>query len=137
MDSDQQVVNKDSLSFGSCLVPEEEAFGKQHPRSEMRVRRGKKNETKAVNPYHGRGVHLETIVMNRTIEGCEMFWGLPSGDEPHVSIAGVTVHKVRPIRIIEDTNRCSLTWSSKRRRSASSTRPNLSAVRVEASAFRF
>ena len=28
-----------------------------------------------------------------------------SGDEPHVGIAGVTLHKTRPISIIEDTNR--------------------------------
>ena len=28
-----------------------------------------------------------------------------SGDKPHVGIAGVTLHKPRPISIIEDTNR--------------------------------
>jgi len=42
-----------------------------------------------------------------TIDGSSAC-GLPaSGDQPHVGIAGVTLHKTRHIRIIEDTNRCS------------------------------
>ena len=31
----------------------------------------------------------------------------PSGDQPHVGIAGVTLHKTRPISILDDTNGCS------------------------------
>ena len=35
-----------------------------------------------------------------------------SGDKPHVGIAGVTLHKTRPISIIEDTNRWSFSLSA-------------------------
>jgi len=38
-----------------------------------------------------------------------------SGDKPHVGIAGVTLHKPRPISIIEDTNRCSFRLQSEGR----------------------
>ena len=79
-----------------------------------RVIKKKKNSGRGGHCAPGQGVggaltagFCEGCFFKHGVRDLAVLRGMASGDKPHVGIAGVTLHKTRPIRIIEDTNGCS------------------------------